>query len=93
MVQDDGVFVMEYADFLEHWEGIECTQLFDDTWVQSSHWLNVHSRPLPSAWQFGDVSCTRILILLLFLVLTKILSCRYVQRAEPNRRDHRTLAV
>ncbi|KAF7976478.1 hypothetical protein HWV62_6749 [Athelia sp. TMB] len=55
---DDGVFVMEYADFLEHWEGIECTQLFDKTWVQSSHWLNVHSRPLPSAWQFGDVSYT-----------------------------------
>ncbi|KAF7976604.1 hypothetical protein HWV62_6102 [Athelia sp. TMB] len=55
---DDGVFVMEYSDFLHHWEGIECTQLFDDTWVQSSHWLNVRSRPLPSAWQFGDVSFT-----------------------------------
>ncbi|KZP04006.1 cysteine proteinase [Athelia psychrophila] len=55
---DDGVFVMEYCDFLQHWEGVECTQLFDNTWVQSSHWLNVRSRPLPSAWQFGDVSYT-----------------------------------
>ena len=58
--QDDGVFVMEYGDFLTHWEGIERTQLFDDTWVQSSHWLNVRARPLPSAWQFGDVSCTSL---------------------------------
>lgn len=48
---------MEYCDFLEHWETIEKTQLFDTTWIQSSHWLNVKSRPLPSAWQFGDVSC------------------------------------
>ncbi|KZP28279.1 cysteine proteinase [Athelia psychrophila] len=55
---DDGVFVMEYCDFLEHWEGIERTQLFNSTWVQSSQWLNVRSRPLPSAWQFGDVSYT-----------------------------------
>jgi hypothetical protein len=55
--QDDGVFIMEYDDFLSHWEGVERTQLFDSTWVQSSHWLNVKSRPLPSAWQYGDVSC------------------------------------
>jgi len=26
--------------------------------VQRSHWLNVRSRPLPCAWQFGDVSFT-----------------------------------
>lgn len=54
---NDGVFVMEYCDFLDTFEYIERTQLFDDTWVQSSHWLNVTSRPLPSAWQYGDVSC------------------------------------
>lgn len=52
---------MEYNDFLTHWEGIERTQIFDNSWVQSSHWLNVKSRPMPSAWQFGDVSCVSIL--------------------------------
>lgn len=55
---DDGVFIMEYTDFLNIWTGIERTQLFDHSWIQSSHWLNVDSRPLPCAWQFGDVSFT-----------------------------------
>lgn len=54
------MFIMEYCDFLEHWEGVARTQLFNSSWVQSSHWLNVRSRPLPCAWQFGDVSCTPI---------------------------------
>ncbi|TDL21385.1 cysteine proteinase [Rickenella mellea] len=54
----DGVFIMEYTDFLEYWDVIERTQLFDPSWIQSSHWLNVTSRPLPSAWQYGDVSFT-----------------------------------
>ena len=48
---------MEYCDFLEHFEIVERTQLFDSTWVQSAHWLDVKTRPLGSAWQFGDVSC------------------------------------
>jgi hypothetical protein len=55
---DDGVFIMEYSDFLEHFESIERTQLFDETWVQSSHWLNVRTRPPGTAWQFGDISFT-----------------------------------
>ncbi|KAF7970854.1 hypothetical protein HWV62_22746 [Athelia sp. TMB] len=55
---DDGVFIMEYCDFLEHWEAVERTQLFDETWVHSSHWLNARTRPLGSAIQFGDVSFT-----------------------------------
>lgn len=53
---------MEYSDFLDHWEGIERTQLFDVSWVQSSQWLDVKTRPLPSACQFGDVSCSSILL-------------------------------
>ena len=57
---DDGVFVMEYNDLLTHWSTLERTQLFDETWIQSSHWLNVGSRPLPCAWQYGDVSCEPI---------------------------------
>lgn len=48
---------MEYEDFLSYWEAIERTQLFDPSWVQSSHWLEVKSRPMPCAWQYGDVSC------------------------------------
>ncbi len=35
------VFIMEYEDFLTHWEVIERTQVFDPTWIQSSHWLEV----------------------------------------------------
>ncbi|KAF8512331.1 hypothetical protein JB92DRAFT_2928993 [Gautieria morchelliformis] len=55
---DDGAFVMQYEDFLDTWYAVERTQLFDSTWIQSSHWLNVESRTFPCAWQFGDVSFT-----------------------------------
>ena len=48
---------MEYEDFLETWYAVERTQLFDASWIQSSHWLTVTSRTYPCAWQFGDVSC------------------------------------
>jgi Calpain family cysteine protease len=54
---NDGAFIMEYEDFLKVWTIVERTQLFDPTWIQSSHWLNVTSRAAPSAWQYGDVSC------------------------------------
>jgi hypothetical protein len=39
-----GVFIMEYCDFLDVFEVVERTQLFDTSWVQSTHWLNVRSR-------------------------------------------------
>ncbi|KAG7444425.1 cysteine proteinase [Guyanagaster necrorhizus] len=55
---DDGQFVMEYRDFLECWEQIDKTILFDENWVMSSQWLHVPARPLPSAWTYGDVSFT-----------------------------------
>lgn len=54
---DDGVFIMEYADFLSTWTAVERTQLFDTTWRMSSHWLSVEGRTAPCAWQYGDVSC------------------------------------
>jgi len=54
---DDGSFIMEYEDFLRTWYAVERTQLFDESWIQSSHWLNVTSRTFPCPWQFGDVSC------------------------------------
>ncbi|KAF9263950.1 cysteine proteinase [Marasmius fiardii PR-910] len=54
---DDGQFVMEYKDFLDCWDQIDRTLLFDSSWVMSSQWLHVTAKPLPSAWTYGDVSC------------------------------------
>ncbi|KAG5643124.1 hypothetical protein DXG03_001550 [Asterophora parasitica] len=55
---DDGQFVMEYCDFLDVWDQIHRTILFDSTWIMSSQWLQVPVRPLPSAWSYGDVVFT-----------------------------------
>ncbi|KAJ7029686.1 hypothetical protein C8F04DRAFT_1187536 [Mycena alexandri] len=55
---DDGQFVMEYKDFLATWSDIDRTILFDSSWIMSSQWLEVTTRPLPAAWSFGDVSFT-----------------------------------
>ncbi|KAK0455587.1 uncharacterized protein EV420DRAFT_1765264 [Desarmillaria tabescens] len=55
---DNGQFVMEYTDFLECWQEIDKTILFDTQWVMSSQWLHVTAPPLPSAWTYGDVSFT-----------------------------------
>ncbi|KAJ3914411.1 hypothetical protein F5877DRAFT_50565 [Lentinula edodes] len=55
---DDGQFVMEYKDFLESWEMLDRTLLFDSSWIMSFQWLHVTTKPLPTAWTFGDVSFT-----------------------------------
>ncbi|KAF7371261.1 Cysteine proteinase [Mycena sanguinolenta] len=55
---DDGEFVMEYSDFLDCWDQIDRTLLFDSNWITSSHWLRVSARELPSAWTYGDVCFT-----------------------------------
>ncbi|ESK91527.1 cysteineproteinase, partial [Moniliophthora roreri MCA 2997] len=55
---DDGQFVMEYKDFLQCWDQIDRTRLFDSSWAMSSQWLHVTARPLPCAWTYGDVSFT-----------------------------------
>ncbi|KAG7087765.1 hypothetical protein E1B28_013706 [Marasmius oreades] len=55
---DDGQFVMEYNHFLESWDQIDRTLLFDPSWVMSSQWLHVTTKPLPCAWTYGDVSFT-----------------------------------
>ncbi|KAK7017794.1 cysteine proteinase [Favolaschia claudopus] len=58
---NDGQFVMEYSDFLQCWDEIERTLLLDadgSNWISSSHWLRVNTRPLPSAWTYGDVCFT-----------------------------------
>ncbi|KAJ7853681.1 hypothetical protein B0H14DRAFT_2757997 [Mycena olivaceomarginata] len=58
---NDGQFIMEYSDFLECWDEVERTLLLDSdcfNWIKSSHWLRVISRPVPSAWTYGDVCFT-----------------------------------
>ncbi|KAF9499309.1 cysteine proteinase [Pleurotus eryngii] len=55
---EDGQFVMEYSDFLDCWDQIDRTLLFDSSWLMSSQWLRVVTQPLPSAWTYGDVSFT-----------------------------------
>ncbi|KAL0068058.1 hypothetical protein AAF712_004962 [Marasmius tenuissimus] len=56
---DDGQFVMEYHDFLDCWDAIDRTRLFDPSWVMSSQWAQfIPNRPLLSAWTYGDVSFT-----------------------------------
>ncbi|KAJ7467789.1 cysteine proteinase [Mycena galericulata] len=55
---DDGQFVMEYSDFLDNWELLEKTLLFDDSWVMSSQWLQVNARAPTAAWSYGDISFT-----------------------------------
>ena len=56
---DDGVFIMEYEDFLETWDVIERTQIFDESWCVSSCWVDVKrtEKETTRAWGFGDVSC------------------------------------
>ncbi|KAJ8088926.1 hypothetical protein PM082_014173 [Marasmius tenuissimus] len=56
---DDGQFVMEYHDFLDCWDAVYRTRLFDPSWVMSSQWVQfIPNRPLLSAWTYGDVSFT-----------------------------------
>ncbi|KAJ7483514.1 hypothetical protein FB451DRAFT_1234839 [Mycena latifolia] len=55
---DDGEFVMEYSDFLDNWDLVERTLLFDDSWVMSSQWLQVTARAPTAAWSYGDISFT-----------------------------------
>jgi len=55
---DDGSFIMEYGDFLKTWKAIQKTKLLDESWMHSSHWLNVKHRPFPCPWQYGDISFT-----------------------------------
>ncbi|KIK66127.1 hypothetical protein GYMLUDRAFT_257995 [Collybiopsis luxurians FD-317 M1] len=55
---DDGQFIMEYKDFLDCWDTIDRTFIFDPSWIMSFQWLHVTARPLPTAHTFGDVSFT-----------------------------------
>uniref|UniRef100_A0A8H7XM98 Calpain catalytic domain-containing protein n=1 Tax=Psilocybe cubensis TaxID=181762 RepID=A0A8H7XM98_PSICU len=52
-----GQFVMEYKDFLNIWQEVQRTLIFDDSWVMSSQWLHV-SLPFPNmkAFSYGDIN-------------------------------------
>ncbi|KAJ3564439.1 hypothetical protein NP233_g8293 [Leucocoprinus birnbaumii] len=53
---NDGQFLMEYHDFLERFDSIDRTLLFDSSWKMSIEWIRVPVRPPPAAWSFGAVS-------------------------------------
>ncbi|KAG6877415.1 hypothetical protein C0993_007658 [Termitomyces sp. T159_Od127] len=75
---DDGQFVMQYSDFLDIWSQIHRTILFDSSWIMSQHWLQVPTRPLPSAWSHGDVVFTFSLLKpTLTIVVLSQLDTRY----------------
>jgi hypothetical protein len=46
------------SDFLNVWQEIQRTIIFDDSWVMSSQWLHIsQSFPEMKSFSFGDVSC------------------------------------
>ncbi|KAG9054724.1 hypothetical protein FS842_004317 [Serendipita sp. 407] len=55
---DDGQFVMEFTDFLKHWTTLDCTRLFDASWVSSSIWIQVDGLTSTHPWTWGDISYT-----------------------------------
>lgn len=55
------MIAIEDKDFLNVWQEIQRTLIFDDTWVMSSQWLHVSpSFPPVTAFSFGDISCERV---------------------------------
>lgn len=54
----NGQFVMDYSDFLNIWQEIQRTLLFDDSWVMSAQYLHIPEQPKYQAWSFGDISFT-----------------------------------
>jgi hypothetical protein len=45
------------SDFLDNWDLVERTLIFDDTWVMANQWLQVTARAPSAAWSYGDISC------------------------------------
>lgn len=50
------------SDFLDTFELIERTTIFDSSWVMSSHWLRVPPQRPNCPWSFGDLSCDYVLV-------------------------------
>jgi len=48
-------------DFLNVWEEVQRTTIFDDSWIMSSLWLHTSlSVPNMKAFSFGDMTCTLV---------------------------------
>lgn len=45
------------TDFLDCWEIIERSRLFDDGWKMSSQWLAMPPDAHLTPWSMGDLSC------------------------------------
>jgi hypothetical protein len=45
------------SDFLKHWSKLDCTRLFDSSWVVSNMWIQVDGLTPLHPWTFGDISC------------------------------------
>ncbi|KAK7052857.1 hypothetical protein VNI00_004176 [Paramarasmius palmivorus] len=54
---DDGQFIMEYKDFLECWQMIERTMIFDSSWIMSCQWL--HAR-IKKPFRPGSRFCAHV---------------------------------
>ncbi|KAJ2914032.1 hypothetical protein MD484_g6364, partial [Candolleomyces efflorescens] len=52
----NGQFVMEYSDFLNTWQEVQRTLIFDETWRLSSQWLFLPEKPDVAPWNYGDFS-------------------------------------
>ncbi|KAH6906609.1 hypothetical protein BKA70DRAFT_1286390 [Coprinopsis sp. MPI-PUGE-AT-0042] len=53
---NDGQFVMEYSDFLQAFEEIERTFIFDDTWIAGSCWMKAPLGQQVQAFGYGTLS-------------------------------------
>jgi len=46
------------SDFLNVWQEIQRTFIFDENWIVSSLWLHLPDKREVSSWNHGDLSCT-----------------------------------
>lgn len=51
-----GTDFVKDEEFLRCFNFIERTYLFDDSWIVSSHWLNIPLKEQPTAWTHGRLS-------------------------------------
>lgn len=77
------------SDFLDNWDLVERTLIFDDTWVMANQWLQVTARAPSAAWSYGDISCES-LSLPLFLTFQLIRDFELSHHLHPRPDQSRT---
>ena len=50
---------MADSDFLNTWQEVQRTLIFDETWRLSSQWLFLPEKPDVAPWNYGDFSCKK----------------------------------